>query len=77
MRNEYETFLPLSETTPYFNKVGKNIVFHVDIGEFQYYISGKVLREDTGVDLDKKNKVQLIDNFAAHLFSEIEVKKHN
>lgn len=45
--------------------------------QFKYYISGKVIQHENLHDLDENNKVRLIDNFVAHLFSEIEVKKHN
>ncbi|CAH1115848.1 unnamed protein product [Psylliodes chrysocephalus] len=45
--------------------------------QFQYYISGKVVREDNNNDLNQNNTVHLIDNFPAFLFSEIEVRKHS
>lgn len=45
--------------------------------KIQYYISGKVVREDTGNNLAQGNSVHLIDNFPAVLFPKIELRKYN
>ncbi|KAG5864647.1 hypothetical protein JTB14_038372 [Gonioctena quinquepunctata] len=45
--------------------------------QFQYYIYGKVVKEDDGKDLKNDNTVELVDDFPAFLFSEIETDKES
>lgn len=79
-REEFRDFQPSSENN--FNKPSYKTEFYIDLGDtlftsgFEYYISGEIKQID---DKDYKNDsdVKLIDNFVPHLFTSIEVKKHN
>lgn len=81
IRYEYNNFLPDSKLN--FNNINKKTTFKIDVGDgflhmrgAKYFISGKYLHED-GTDYDEGACVTLVDNFIAHLFSQIEVKKHS
>lgn len=80
-RCEYNNYLPTSKLN--LNNINKKTTFKIDEGDgflhirgAKYFISGKYLLEN-GTDYPKKSNVRLIENFVAHLFSHIEVKKHN
>src|SRR3978361_519159 len=81
IKNEYQNFQPISILN--LNAINKKTTFKVDVGDnfvspqFKYYISGKVVQHEDGKDFPANSKIKLIDNFVSHLFTEIEVKKHN
>jgi len=81
IKNEYQNFQPISILN--LNAINKKTTFKVDVGDnfvspqFKYYISGKVVQHEDGKDFPTNSKIKLIDNFVPHLFTEIEVKKHN
>lgn len=80
IKYQYRNIQP--ESTLDLNHQNKKTYFKIDVGDnfidpnFKYKIKGKVVKED-GTKLDDNNNVKLIDNFPAHLFSDIEVKKNN
>lgn len=79
-RYEDINFLPISKLN--FNNINKRTTFKIDEGDgflhmrgAKYHILGKYLQDD-GIDYDEGACVALVDNFIAHLFSLIEVKKN-
>lgn len=81
VRAEYRHFQPTSMLNV--NSDNKKTLFQIDIGdnfcgsEFQYYITGTYKHADDTKNYGAKSNVKLIDNFVGHLFSQIDVKKHN
>jgi len=79
-RAEYKNYYPLSKL--HINEPNKKTEFNIDFGDnfctskFQFYISGKLTKND-GNDDDNKSNIKLINNFVPFLFSKIEVRKHN
>ena len=45
--------------------------------KFQYYIAGDFTPADATKSYNDKSNIKMIDNYVAHLFSHIEVKKNN
>lgn len=80
-RAEYKNFYPLSKL--HINDPNKEINFNIDFGdgfcssEFQFYISGKLVKKADGSDYAAKSTIKLIDNFVPYLFKRITVRKHN
>ncbi|KAG5866656.1 hypothetical protein JTB14_036483 [Gonioctena quinquepunctata] len=78
--NEYQNFQPISILN--LNTLNKKTVFKIGVGDnfigAQYWnsISGKVVKDDEK-DLQNDDTVELLDDFSAFLFSEIEVRKHD
>lgn len=78
--DEYRIVSPVSESG--FNTPNNYIDFKLDQSDafynarMQYHITGKLTKSD-GTDYVAKSTIKLVDNFAAFLFSRIEVKKHN
>ncbi|KAL1487558.1 hypothetical protein ABEB36_015777 [Hypothenemus hampei] len=82
VRCEYNNYLPISKLN--LNNVNKRTVFKIDEGDrfllvknAKYDIYGKYIHKLDGQNYGANANVRLIDNFVAHLFSHIEVKKHN
>lgn len=82
VRSEYNNYLPLSKLN--LNNVNKKTVFKIDEGDgflavknAKYDISGKYIHANDGQNFGDNANIKLIDNFVGHLFSQIEVKKHN
>lgn len=82
-RAEYHNFHPESSSVTNMNVPNKKIVFKIKaeddfvIPKFQYYISGEFAPIDSTKTYTASANVKLVDNFIAHLFSRIELKKHN
>jgi hypothetical protein len=81
---QYKTFDPV--TTLRLNKENKKkTIFKLNLeNEFtskniQYYIAGELGPTDATKSYNDKTNIRMIDNFVAHLFTHIEVKKtwHN
>lgn len=81
VKSEYKTVMPVSELN--FNSPNNYTVFKLDHGDsfynsrIMYHIRGKVVKKSDGSDYADKSNIQLVDNFAAFLFSRVELKKHN
>jgi hypothetical protein len=45
--------------------------------KIQYYIAGDFTPADATKSYKERSTIKMIDNYLAHLFSNIEVKKHN
>jgi hypothetical protein len=60
----------------------KKTTFKLDLEDdfinknIQYYIAGEFIPTDSTKSYTKDSTVRIIDNFVAHLFTQIEVKKH-
>ena len=81
-RFQYKNFNPTS--TQGFNAENKKTIYKLDLENhfikknIQYYIAGEFSSKNaTKPYTDKNNNIKMIDNFVAHLFSHIEVKKHD
>ncbi|KAG8333735.1 hypothetical protein J6590_104400 [Homalodisca vitripennis] len=80
-RSEYITVMPVSELN--FNAPNNNTTFKLDHGDafydsrIMYHIQGKYVKKSDGSDYQTNSTVKLVDNFAAFLFSRIELRKHN
>ncbi|KAG8247137.1 hypothetical protein J6590_067780 [Homalodisca vitripennis] len=80
-RSEYRTAMPVSELN--FNAPNNNTTFKLDHGDafydsrIMYHIQGKYVQKSDGSDYQTNSTVKLVDNFAAFLFSRIELRKHN
>lgn len=80
IRDEYRTVSPISELG--FNTPNNYIIFKLNEVEafynarIQYHITGKLTKVD-GTDYPANSTIKLVDNFAAFLFSRIELRKHN
>lgn len=80
IRAEFKHFSPLSKMN--FNVPNKKTTFLIEYNEnfasknFEFYISGEY-KKATNSDYTANSTVKLIDNFIPHLFSFVEVKKHN
>jgi len=65
------------------NEVNKKTELQLDLEDeflsknIQYYIAGKFTPVDTTKSYKEGNTIRMIGNFVVHLFSHIEVKKHN
>jgi len=63
------------------NAENKKTTFRLDLKDdfisknIQYYIAEKIIPVDSTKSYNKSN-IKMVDNFAAHLFPQIEVKKH-
>lgn len=81
IRSEYRTVMPVSELN--FNTPNNYTVFKLDHGDtfydsrFMYHIRGEVVKKSDGTNFPAGTTIKLIDNFAAFLFSRVELKKHN
>ena len=77
---EFKNFYPTS--TLHLNDENKETSFKLDLEDdfiiknIQYYIAGEFIPTDSTKSYAKDNTVKLIDNFVAHLYPQIEVKKH-
>lgn len=81
IRYEHNNYSLISKLN--LNNVNKKTTFKIVEGDgflhtrgAKYFISGKYLHED-GTNYGHEANVKLVDNFVAHLFSHIEVEKHN
>lgn len=80
VRAEFRNFQPTS--TLDLNIPNKRTTFLIDFGEnfttknFEFYIAGEY-KKTTDVAYAAKSNIQLVHNFVPHLFTYIEVKKHN
>jgi hypothetical protein len=78
---QFKNFFPTS--TLHLNDENKKTTFKLDLEEdfitknIQYYVAGEFVPTDSTKSYDKDSTVKLIDNFVAHLFTQIEVKKHD
>lgn len=81
VKSEYRTVMPVSELN--FNTPNNYTVFKLDHGDtfydsaIQYHICGEVVKKSDNSAYAAKTNIQLIDNFIPHLFTRIELKKHN
>jgi len=80
-RFQYRNFNPVS--TLNLNEEKKKTTFKIDIEDdfidknIEYYIEGKITPTDAKNTYSSKSNIKLVNNFVAHLFPQIEVKKHN
>ena len=80
-RFQYRNFNPVS--TLNLNEEKKKTTFKIDIEDdfidknIEYYIEGKITPTDAKNIYSSKSNIKLVNNFVAHLFPQIEVKKHN
>jgi hypothetical protein len=80
-RIQYKNFNPTS--TLNLNAVIEKTTFKPDLGDefisknIQYYIAGEFSSTGSTKSYNDKSNIKMVDNFVAHLFSQIEVKKHN
>jgi hypothetical protein len=80
MRHQYKNFNPISLLN--LNLENKKTTFKLDLQDdfilknIQYYIAGEITLTDSTKPYSNKSYVKVVDNFVAHLFSQIEVKKH-
>ena len=80
-RFQYRNFNPIS--TLNLNEENKKTTFKIDIEDdfidknIEYYIEGKITPTDAKNTYNRKSNIKMVDNFMAHMFSQIEVKKHN
>jgi len=80
-RLQYIRFNPA--LTQNLNKVNKKTEFQLDLEDellsknIQYYIAGEFTAVHTTKSYNNIRSITMIGNFVAHLFSHIEVKKHN
>ena len=78
-RFQYRNFNPVS--TLNLNEENKNTTFKIDIEDdfidknIEYYIEGKITPTDAKNIYSSKSNIKLVNNFVAHLFPQIEVKK--
>lgn len=81
VRSEFRSVMPVSELN--FNTPNNYTVFKLDHGDSFYdsrimcHIQGKYVKKSDGSDYPDNSTIKLVDNFAAFLFSRIELKKHN
>jgi hypothetical protein len=79
-RFQYKNFLPVS--TLNLNDENKKTTFKLDIEDdfmgknIEYYIEGKITSVDAKNPYTSKSNIKLVNNFVAHLFPQIKVKKH-
>jgi hypothetical protein len=77
---QYLNFYPTS--TLNLNDENKKTKFKIDLDDdfisknIQYYIQGEFTPKDSTKSYAAGNGARMIDNFVAHLFSQIEVRKH-
>ena len=80
-RFQYRNFNPVS--TLNLNEEKKKTTFKIDIEDdfidknIEYYIEGKITPTDAKNTYSSKSNIKLVNSFVAHLFPQIEVKKHN
>jgi hypothetical protein len=78
-RFQYRNFNPVS--TLNLNDENKKTTFKLDVEDdfigknIEYYIEGVITPTGTG-KYNNKSNIKLVNNFVAHLFPQIEVKKH-
>lgn len=81
IRSEYRTVMPVTDLN--FNTPNNYTVFKLDHGDsfyssrMMFHIQGEYVKKATGDAYEAGSNIKLVDNFAAFLFSRIEVKKHN
>lgn len=81
IKAEYKEYQP--ESLLNLNLPNKKTVFKIDADDsfllpsFQYYIYGEYKPEDDTKTYATGANIKLVDNFVAHLFSQVQVKKHN
>jgi ABC-type polar amino acid transport system ATPase subunit len=60
----------------------KKTTFKLDVEDdficknIEYYVEGKITPVDSKISYNNKRNIKMVNNFVAHLFSQIEVKKH-
>lgn len=80
IKSEYRTVMPVSDLN--FNTPNNYTTFTLDHGDsfynsrMMFRVLGEYVKSD-GTDYAEKTNVKLINNFAAFLWSRIELKKHN
>ena len=80
VRAEYRNYEPTSMLN--LNAPNKRTTFLIDINEnfttkdFQFHIAGEI-KKTNDTSFAAKSNIQLVHNFVPHLFTYIEVKKHN
>lgn len=80
VRNEYRTVMPVTDLN--FNTTNNYTVFKLDHGDsfyhsrMLYHIQGDYVKSD-GSNYTAKSTIKLVNNFAAFLWSRVELKKHN
>ncbi|MCL2860709.1 MAG: hypothetical protein FWF46_09290 [Oscillospiraceae bacterium] len=80
-RCQYKKFKPVS--TLDLNAENKKTKFQLDLENnfisknIQYYIAGELTPKDATKSYNDKSNIKMVDNFVAHIFSHIEVKKHD
>ena len=78
-RTQYKNFFRTS--TQNMNDKNKKTIFKLDLEnqfiskKIQYYIAGNFTPADATKSYNDKSNIKMIDNYVAHLFSHIEVKK--
>lgn len=81
VRYQYRNFYPTSSLN--LNAVNRKTTFKIDLDDDfisknkKYYIAGELKSQDPAKPYKPEDNVKLMDNFVSHLFSQIEVKKHN
>lgn len=79
-RFQYRNFNPVS--TLNLNEENKKTTFKLDFEDdfidknIEYYIEGKIVPVNATTPYTDKSNIKMVDNFVAHLFPQIEVKKH-
>ena len=79
-RFQYKNFNPVS--TLNLNEENKKTTFKLDNEDditsknIEYYIEGKITPVYTTKTYSNKSNIKMVNNFVAHLFPQIEVKKH-
>jgi hypothetical protein len=77
---QYKNFNPIS--TLNLNAENKKTTFKIDLEDdfisknIQYYIAGKISPTDATRTYNNKSNIKMVNNFTAHLFPQIDVKKH-
>jgi len=79
-RLQYKNFNPIS--TLNLNEENKKTTFKIDIEDdfisknIEYYIEGNIAPVDATKKYSSTSNIKMVNNFVAHLFPQIEVKKH-
>jgi hypothetical protein len=77
---QYRNFYPTS--TLNLNEENKKTTFKIDVEDdfidkgIEYYIEGKITPTNAKNTFNSKSNIKMVDNFVAHKFPQIEVKKH-
>ena len=78
-RFQYKNFNPIS--TLNLNEENKKTTFKIEVEDdfidkgIEYYIEGKITPVDAKNTYNNKSNIKMVNNFVAHMFPQIEIKK--